>query len=861
MSCLCKKYHLLTRQPGCPCDSLTHPQPPAIPAGLGGLPRQTATFPEFRRAMLAAIRQYPELAGWRARGEDDLGVMLLEMWAYLCDNLSFYDEVIANEAYLRTARRPPSLRRLVQLLGYQPRPAVAATVKLAAMAEGRQPVKLPKGTAFMSGAFGDEPPQSFELDEARSIHPLANRWEVEPPRIRTYGEWKKRAQEIEGAPGYDSILIDRQRKIDAGAVLFLRHQKNAKLNQVVVVEQVTPYTGADNQRYDQVFFRSKLTLPDDTFLSELQLLVPGQAVGIERLNYLFGVLVPMLIESAIYTGSTESNPEKASIANFSLAGHVGTLIANKASSSAPFVDFTILQLSGNYGAIHPDDFVLLSRSAEYRWFQVTKTQAGQREILRTVTVNRNTFEVPGTPSPYTDVYLDRSINDPIRRGASTDLWGPDVKDQLQLHFALEDAGPVIGEAYPTLSDGDLLRLKAPVEKPVDEYASDSFFLWDKNKRGLEIGGTVRFEQRRLEKNTEERWDPGLILPVTAYGNVLPASRGQTVRGEILGSGDASLPNQSFQLGRKPLTYLAAPMAGNDSGLVSTLVIYVDGIRWREVPSFFGQGPDEAIYIVRHNDEEEARITFGDGRRGHRLPTGRNNIVADYRYGAGAAGPPAGSINQILKPVTGLGSVVNPVAVRGGADRETPEAIRDNAPQSALILGRAVSILDMEAVARTVPGIKAVQGQWHWHATQQRAVVHLWYIGDEGLETTISERLRHLAGPSTPIGVQQANGIAVFLELDLDIDPRFREEEVITQVQDTLWDEKSGLLAPANQAVGRPFYRSRLMAAVHQAPGVRSVRSCYWNQAPFTQFARSAPAGAYFDFAAGGLLVNDVFRKG
>ncbi|MCB0611919.1 MAG: hypothetical protein KDC75_01385 [Phaeodactylibacter sp.] len=110
-------------------------------------------------------------------------------------------------------------------------------------------------------------------------------------------------------------------------------------------------------------------------------------------------------------------------------------------------------------------------------------------------------------------------------------------------------------------------------------------------------------------------------------------------------------------------------------------------------------------------------------------------------------------------------------------------------------------------------------------------------------------------------MQQANGIAVFLELDLDIDPRFREEEVITQVQDTLWDEKSGLLAPANQAVGRPFYRSRLMAAVHQAPGVRSVRSCYWNQAPFTQFARSAPAGAYFDFAAGGLLVNDVFRKG
>ena len=42
-------------------------------------------------AMLAAIRQYPALNRWRARGDDDFGIMLLEMWAYIADVQAFYD--------------------------------------------------------------------------------------------------------------------------------------------------------------------------------------------------------------------------------------------------------------------------------------------------------------------------------------------------------------------------------------------------------------------------------------------------------------------------------------------------------------------------------------------------------------------------------------------------------------------------------------------------------------------------------------------------------------------------------------------------------------------------------------------------
>ena len=109
------------------------PRVAAAPALIRG---NHSGFAEHRRAMLASLRQHDSLRGWRARDKDDLGVMLLEMWAYVCDVLSFYDETIAHECYVGSARLRPSLRKLVGLLGHRPRPAVAAMADLAVLAEG-----------------------------------------------------------------------------------------------------------------------------------------------------------------------------------------------------------------------------------------------------------------------------------------------------------------------------------------------------------------------------------------------------------------------------------------------------------------------------------------------------------------------------------------------------------------------------------------------------------------------------------------------------------------------------------------------------------------------------------------------------
>ena len=49
----------------------------------------------------------------------------------------------------------------------------------------------------------------------------------------------------------------------------------------------------------------------------------------------------------------------------------------------------------------------------------------------------------------------------------------------------------------------------------------------------------------------------LTVPLQLLTNLLPVSRGTTVTGEVLGSGNAALASQSFTLAKSPLTYLAS----------------------------------------------------------------------------------------------------------------------------------------------------------------------------------------------------------------------------------------------------------------------------------------------------------------
>lgn len=96
------------------CASATPcPTPPAVNPRLDYLAKDYASF---RRLMLD--RMSTLMPEWSGRNPADAGVTVVELLAYVGDQLSYQQDAIATEAYLSTARKRTSLRRHARLVDY-----------------------------------------------------------------------------------------------------------------------------------------------------------------------------------------------------------------------------------------------------------------------------------------------------------------------------------------------------------------------------------------------------------------------------------------------------------------------------------------------------------------------------------------------------------------------------------------------------------------------------------------------------------------------------------------------------------------------------------------------------------------------
>jgi hypothetical protein len=74
-------------------------------------------YASFRRLMLDRLNVLTPQ--WRSREAADLGIVLVELLAYVGDQLSYFQDAVATEAYLATARRRVSVRRHARLVDYR----------------------------------------------------------------------------------------------------------------------------------------------------------------------------------------------------------------------------------------------------------------------------------------------------------------------------------------------------------------------------------------------------------------------------------------------------------------------------------------------------------------------------------------------------------------------------------------------------------------------------------------------------------------------------------------------------------------------------------------------------------------------
>ena len=122
---------------------------------------------------------YP-LHALATREPNDPAIALLDAWATVADVLTFYQERIANEGYLRTATERRSVLELARLVGYRLRPGVAASAFLAFSLDKGCAVEIPRGTRTQSIPGPGELPQSFETSEPL---PARTEWNEIKPRL------------------------------------------------------------------------------------------------------------------------------------------------------------------------------------------------------------------------------------------------------------------------------------------------------------------------------------------------------------------------------------------------------------------------------------------------------------------------------------------------------------------------------------------------------------------------------------------------------------------------------------------------------------------------------------------------------
>ena len=92
----------------------------------------------FRRLLLDHLSLW--LPDWNEEHPADLGHALVEVLAYAADHLSYYQDAVATEAYLGTARLRRSVKRHVRLLDYAWHEGCNARVWVQVQVEGGKTV-------------------------------------------------------------------------------------------------------------------------------------------------------------------------------------------------------------------------------------------------------------------------------------------------------------------------------------------------------------------------------------------------------------------------------------------------------------------------------------------------------------------------------------------------------------------------------------------------------------------------------------------------------------------------------------------------------------------------------------------------
>ena len=185
-----------------------------------------------------------------------------------------------------------------------------------------------------------------------------------------------------------------------------------------------------------------------------------------------------------------------------------------------------------------------------------------------------------------------------------------------------------------------------------------------------------------------------------------ATQGITSSNVTLGTSTGA-PNQVFKIN-------AIGVIINGVGATASLKVYVGTTQYTYVSSLIDSASYDSTFTTSIDSDGYTYIIFGDGVAG-RIPPSSLPVTATYRLGVGSLGNvPAGTILSLATNNISNVTVNQTSAATGGADIESSDSIRVNAPRALRTLRRAVSLKDYAYMALQVSGVaKAIADSSVW----------------------------------------------------------------------------------------------------------------------------------------------------
>jgi hypothetical protein len=272
-----------------------------------------------------------------------------------------------------------------------------------------------------------------------------------------------------------------------------------------------------------------------------------------------------------------------------------------------------------------------------------------------------------------------------------------------------------------------------------------------------------------------------------YGNIVLASHGETVKDEVLGSGDASAIHQEFTLRKGLISYVPSPLSPN--GVKSTLNVIVNDIQWQERDDFLKSSPNDHHYVTSLNESGSIKITFGDGIRGSTLPTGVDNVHAQYRVGMGFKGnlqPNTPVVPQENNPA--IKSVSIPAGSYDGAEKILTQQKRNYRPR-ILTLGRAVSLEDYSNIATTFGEISKARAYMIIKDGLETVVLIVagqrGRVVDSALQVELQAYMDERRDISIPLEIESFVRVPVDIVVEVKVNDSYRLSKVVSNIQTRL----------------------------------------------------------------------------